>query len=166
MSHLTIRPSFMELHLLPTLTTLIPIQATSQERRWHGARELHWVPPPGVLGVATGAIGAIALGTTATGTSITTIISIGTTTIQSTGTLTAGKLAKATRGSTIRNTGEMHPMETGKRPLSTVARVADRMAHGLVAERDLVQVVLARPLVIVPAAELGPQTVPAVALVI
>jgi len=57
-------------------------------------------------------------------------------------------------------------METGKRPLSTVARVADRMAHGLVAERDLVQVVLARPLVIVPAAELGPQTVPAVALVI
>src|SRR5262245_28471049 len=60
----------------------------------------------------------------------------------------------------------MHPMETGKRPLSTVARVADRMAHGLVAERDLVQVVLARPLVIVPAAELGPQTVPAVALVI
>src|SRR5262245_7144277 len=60
----------------------------------------------------------------------------------------------------------MHPMETGKRPLSTVARVADRVAHGLVAERELVQVVLARPLVIVPAAELGPQTVPAVALVI
>src|SRR5262245_57176969 len=48
----------------------------------------------------------------------------------------------------------MHPMETGKRPLSTVARVADRVAHGLVAERELVQVVLAQPLVIVPAAAL------------
>ena len=55
-------------------------------------------------------------------------------------------------------------METGKRPISTVARVAARVAHGLVAERELVQVVLAQPLVIAPAAELEPQTVLAVAL--
>jgi Protein of unknown function (DUF3300). len=47
-----------------------------QARLWHGARESRWVPLPGALGAATG---AIAIGTVATSISTTTIILTGTT---------------------------------------------------------------------------------------
>ena len=66
-----------------------------QEQLWHGARELRWVPPLGVIGAATG---AIAIGTVATSRSTTIIISIRTTI------LTATSIAKAAIGSTIHNT--------------------------------------------------------------
>src|SRR5881392_256627 len=89
----------MELLLLSTLTIPTPIRATCRERLWRGARELRWVLPHGALGVATG---AIAIGTVATSTLITTIISTGTTTRTSTGV----RLARATSGSTMHNTGE------------------------------------------------------------
>src|SRR6266436_4149710 len=102
----------MGLLLLPIPITLIPIQATCRERLWRGVRELRWVPLLGALGAATG---AIAIGTAATSTSITTIISIGTTIRTSIGV----KLVRATTGSTIRNTAEMHPTETGKQPISS-----------------------------------------------
>src|SRR5262249_11944544 len=134
MSHLTIRPSFMELHLLPTLTTLIPIQATSQERRWRGARELHWVPPPGVLGVATGAIGVIAIGTTVTSTSITTIILTGMPTETPLGTSIAAKLARATDGNITRNTVGMRLMGTGKRRINSAVRALVEQAALEIAE--------------------------------
>src|SRR6266436_9039077 len=105
----------MGLLLLPIPITLIPIQATCRERLWRGVRELRWVPLLGALGAATG---AIAIGTAATSTSITTIISIGTTIRTSIGV----KLARATTGSTTRSTGEMLPMGTGKRRISLVGR--------------------------------------------
>src|SRR5215475_1050021 len=139
------RRSFTELLLLTILMPTTAIPDTCQGQLWRGARELRWVQLPGVLGVA---IGAIAIGTTVMSTSITTIILTGTTTRTSARTLTAAKLARATSGSTMRNTGEMHPMEAGKRPISTVARLADRVGHGLVLEQELVLGALPQALVI------------------
>src|SRR5437773_2374557 len=110
----TIRRSFMGLLLLPIPITLIPIQATCRERLWRGVRELRWVPPRGALGAV---IGAIAIGTAATSTSTTTIISIRTTI----STATSAARDKVI-GSTIRNTAEMLRMETGKQPISLAVR--------------------------------------------
>jgi hypothetical protein len=87
-------------------------------------RELHLVPPPGVLGVATG---AIAIGTAATSTSTTTIILTET----PTETLTEGKLARETAGSITRNIGEMLPMATGRRRISSVAMPASSLGAEL-----------------------------------
>ena len=70
-----------------------------------------------VLGPA--ATGAIAIGAMATSTS-TTIITL---TETPTGTSTVVKLARATGGSTTRNTGEMHPMGTGKQRINSAVRV-------------------------------------------
>ena len=71
---------------------------------------MRWVPPPGVLGVATG---AIAIGITATSTSTTTTILTATIisirTILTAITLTEGKAARVS-GSTTRNIAEMHRM--------------------------------------------------------
>ena len=80
---------------------------------------MRWVPPLGVLGAETG---AIAIGTVATSTLITTIISTGTTTRTSTGV----RLARATIGSITRNIAEMRRMEIGRQLISTgdVAPVA------------------------------------------
>src|SRR6266480_2529092 len=108
----------MGLLLLPIPITLIPIQATCQERLWRGVRELHWVLPHGALGVATG---AIAIGTVATLRSTTIIITIATTI----STAMSAVRDKAT-GSTIRNTAGTHPMGTGKRQTSLVVRVRFR----------------------------------------
>ena len=72
---------------------------------------MRWVPPLGVLGAA---IGAIAIGTAATSTSTTIIISIRTT-ISTAMSAARDKVI----GSTIRNTAEMHPMGTGKQPISS-----------------------------------------------
>jgi hypothetical protein len=84
---------------------------------------LRWVPPRGALGAA---IGAIAIGTAATSTSTTTIISIGTTTR----TLIEAKLARATSGSIIRNIAEMRRMVTEEPRTSSVAmRVSSRAAE-------------------------------------
>src|SRR5438034_3286280 len=104
----------MGLLLLPIPITLIPIQATCQERLWRGVRELHWVLPHGALGVATG---AIVIGTVATLRSTTIIITIATT-ISTAMSAARDKVI----GSTIRNTAEMHPMGTGKQPISLVVR--------------------------------------------
>src|SRR6266480_2822270 len=104
----------MGLLLLPIPITLIPIQATCRERLWRGVRELRWVPPRGALGAV---IGAIAIGTVATSTSTTTIISIRTTI----STATSAARDKVI-GSTIRNTAEMLRMETGKQPISLAVR--------------------------------------------
>src|SRR5438874_4383786 len=104
----------MGLLLLPIPITLIPIQATCRERLWRGVRELRWVPPRGALGAV---IGAIAIGTAATSTSTTTIISIRTTI----STATSAARDKVI-GSTIRNTAEMLRMETGKQPISLAVR--------------------------------------------
>ena len=65
-----------------------------------------------------------AIGTTETSTSITTIISTGT----PIGTSIVVKLARATGGSTTRNTVEMLPMEIEGRPTNSVAEV--RVAPG------------------------------------
>src|SRR5947208_3158254 len=100
--------------LLPIPITLIPIQATCRERLWRGVRELRWVPPRGALGAV---IGTIAIGTAATSTSTTTIISIRTTI----STATSAARDKVI-GSTIRNTAEMLRMETGKQPISLAVR--------------------------------------------
>src|SRR5206468_99722 len=110
-SRRTTRRSFMGLLLLPIPITLIPIQATCRERLWRGVRELRWVPPLGGLGVATG---AIAIGTVATLRSTTIIITIRTT-ISTAMSAARDKVI----GSTIRNTAEMPPMETGKQPISS-----------------------------------------------
>ena len=104
----------MGLLLLPIPITLIPIQATCQERLWRGVRELHWVLPHGALGVATG---AIVIGTVATLRSTTIIITIATT-ISTAMSAARDKVI----GSTIRNTAEMHPMGTGKQPISLAVR--------------------------------------------
>jgi hypothetical protein len=87
------------------------------------------VPPPGALGAATG---AIAIGTVATLRSTTIIITIRTT-------ISTATSAARDRviGSTTRNTGEMHPMGTGKQRISTAARLA-----GLRRPIDLVAVEL------------------------
>src|SRR5436189_2132739 len=108
----------MGLLLLPIPITLIPVQATCQERLWRGVRELHWVLPHGALGVATG---AIVIGTVATLRSTTIIISIRTT-ISTAMSAARDKVI----GSTIRNTAEMLHMETGKRRINSadVALVA------------------------------------------
>src|SRR5438045_9326620 len=111
----------MGLLLLPIPITLIPIQATCRERLWRGVPELRWVPPRGVLGAA---IGAIAIGTAATSTSTTIIISIRTT-ISTAMSAARDKVI----GSTTHNTGEMRRMGTGKLRISTadvdpVVRVA------------------------------------------
>src|SRR5438034_10909028 len=104
----------MGLLLLPIPITLIPIQATCQERLWRGVRELHWVLPHGALGVATG---AIVIGTVATLRSTTIIITIATT-ISTAMSAARDKVI----GSTIHNTAEMHPMGTGKQPISLAVR--------------------------------------------
>src|SRR5216117_2032876 len=122
----------MGLLLLPIPITLIPIQATCQERLWRGVRELRWVLPHGALGVATG---AIAIGTVATLRSTTIIITIATT-------ISTATSAARDRviGSTIRNTGEMHPMGTGKQRISTAARLEAKAEGGPVLELELVLV--------------------------
>jgi hypothetical protein len=82
---------------------------------------LRWVRLPGALGAATG---AIAIGTAATSTSITTTILTGTPTEPLTGTSIAVLvLAKAIGGSTTRNIAGMHLMGTGKRRISSGVRV-------------------------------------------
>ena len=82
---------------------------------------MRWGLQLGALGVATG---AIAIGTVATSTSTTIIISIRTTI------LTAMSAARdKVIGSTIRNTAEMLRMETGKRRINSAAmRVSNRAA--------------------------------------
>src|SRR5437870_3605075 len=158
----------MGLLLLPIPITLIPIQATCQERLWRGVRELHWVLPHGALGVATG---AIAIGTVATLRSTTIIITIRTT-------ISTAMSAARDRviGSTIRNTGEMHPMGTDKQRISTAARLEAKAEGGPVPELELVlvlaelehvQVVAERELVPVVALELarGPVAVEELELV-
>jgi hypothetical protein len=114
MSRLMIRPWCTELLLRPILITLIPIQATCQERPWLGVRELRSVRPLGALGVATG---AIAIGMVATSRSTTIIISIATTIS------TATSAARAATGSTMHNTAAMRLTETGKQRTSLVVRV-------------------------------------------
>src|SRR5213592_3121767 len=126
----------MGLLLLPIPITLIPIQATCQERLWRGVRELHWVLPHGALGVATG---AIVIGTVATLRSTTIIITIATT-ISTAMSAARDKVI----GSTIRNTAEMPPMETGKQPISSadvppVAPVVPVVRVALVVPEDLVE---------------------------
>jgi hypothetical protein len=93
---------------------------------------LRWVPLLGVLGVATG---AIAIGTTATSTSTTIIIS--TETIISTATSAArGKVI----GSTIRNTAETRLMVTGEQRTSLEVKVlAVRVELVIVPEAELVR---------------------------
>jgi hypothetical protein len=114
------------------------------------------VPLLGALGVATG---AIAIGTVATLRSTTIIITIRTT-------ISTATSAARDRviGSTTRNTGEMHPMGTGKQRISTgaqlEAKVAGRRARQLervpvAAVRELSEVV-ALELPIVPVAALEP----------
>src|SRR5438128_8153611 len=123
----------MGLLLLPIPITLIPIQATCQERLWRGVRELHWVLPHGARGVATG---AIAIGTVATLRSTTIIITIRTT-------ISTATSAARDRviGSTIRNTAEMRPMGTGKRRINTVGLGhAAKAEGGPVLELELVLV--------------------------
>jgi hypothetical protein len=110
-----IRPWCTELLLRPILITLIPIQATCQERPWLGVRELRSVPPLGALGAATG---AIAIGTAEMSTSTTIIISIATT-ISTATSAARGKVI----GSTTHNTAEMRLTETGKQRTSLVVRV-------------------------------------------
>src|SRR5436309_13706315 len=122
----------MGLLLLPIPITLIPIQATCRERLWRGVRELRWVPPRGALGAV---IGAIAIGTAATSTSTTTIISIRTTI----STATSAARDKVI-GSTIRNTAEWPPMATEIRPISTAARLEAKAERGPVPELELVLV--------------------------
>src|SRR5437870_3949859 len=134
MSRHTIRRSFMGLLLLPIPITLIPIQATCRERLWRGVRELRWVPLLGALG---GATGAIVIGTVATSTSTTTIISIGITTRPSTGV----KLARATTGSTIRNIAETLRMGIGRLQINMGAQLEARVADRRVRELELGPVV-------------------------
>src|SRR6266478_734077 len=156
----------MGLLLLPIPITLIPIQATCRERLWRGVRELRWVPLLGALG---GATGAIVIGTVATSTSTTTIISIGITTRPSTGV----KLARATTGSTIRNIAETLRMGIGRLQINMgaqlEARVADRRVRELelgpvaVPEPELVQVAAERePVPVVVVLALGPVVAEAV----
>ena len=93
---------------------------------------MRWVLLHGGLGVATG---AIAIGTVATLRSTTIIITIRTT-------ISTATSAARDRviGSTIRNTGEMHPMGTGKQRISTAARLEAKAEGGPVLELELVLV--------------------------
>src|SRR5438067_12718402 len=76
---------------------------------------------------------------------------------------TGAKLARATNGSTTRNTGEMHPMGTGKQRISTAPRLEAKAEGEPVLELELVLVQaelelvpVAAELELVPAAaELG-----------
>src|SRR5438046_1096989 len=76
------------------------------------------------------------MGAMATSISTTTIISTKT----YTGTSTGAKLARATNGSTTRNTGEMHPMGTVKQRISTAARLEAKAEGEPVLELELVLV--------------------------
>src|SRR6266487_5282653 len=129
MCPLTTRLWCTGLLLPPILITLIPIRATFQGQLWRGARELRWVPLLGGLGAAPG---AIAIGTAEMSTSTTIIISI--VTIISTA-MSAAR--DRVIGSTIRNTGEMPPMGTGKQRISTAARLEAKAERGPVLELEL-----------------------------
>ena len=105
---------------------------------------MRWVPPLGVLGAA---IGAIAIGTAATSTSTTIIISIRT---------TISTASKTVSSNTTHNTAEMLPMVTGEQQIGLVAmRVSSRVAVVLavvVASEE--QVVRVAP--VVPAVQVAP----------
>ena len=90
-----------------------------------------WVRPLGALGVAPG---AIAIGTTATSTSITTITLTGMPTETPLGTSIAAKLARATDGNITRNTVGMRPMGTGKRRINSAVRALVEQAALEIAE--------------------------------
>ena len=96
------------------------------------------MPPLGALGAATG---AIAIGTAATSTSTTTIILIET----RTGTSTGDKLARATNGSTMRNTVEMPRMATEIRPINLADAVRVAPVVRAVSEDLVVRVALVVP---------------------
>src|SRR5213078_4284070 len=113
MSPHTTRRSFTDLLLLRTPITLTPIRGTTPGWGWRG------VPQDLRLVLGPAATGAIAIGAMATSTSTTIITSTET----PTGTSTVVKLARATGGSTTRNTGEMHPMGTGKQRINSAVRV-------------------------------------------
>src|SRR6476619_2419122 len=102
----------MGLHLPNIPTILTPIPDTSRGQHWLGDRPSPWV----AYGPTT--TGAIAIGITAMWTSTTTTISIRTTTRTS----TKPVLARATAGSTTRNTGETRLTLTNKQRISTAAR--------------------------------------------
>jgi hypothetical protein len=87
------------------------------------------VPPLGALGAATG---AIAIGTAATSTSITTIISTGTSTRTPTGTLTEVKLAKATNGSITRSTEETLRTAIEEQRINLAATIANSQEAAIV----------------------------------
>src|SRR5436189_3586597 len=141
MSPHTTRRSFTDLLLLRTPITLTPIRGTTPGWGWRG------VPQDLRLVLGPAATGAIAIGAMATSTS-TTIITL---TETPTGTSTVVKLARATGGSTTRNTGEMHPMGTGKQRINSAVRVllialavelehaqvVAELAHDPAAEREL-----------------------------
>ena len=95
---------------------------------------MRWVPLLGAPGAATG---AIAIGTAATSTSTTTIISIGTTIRTSIGV----KLARATTGSTIRNIAETLRMGIGRLQINMGAQLEARVADRRVLELELGPVV-------------------------
>jgi hypothetical protein len=141
MCPLTIRLWCTALLLLNILTIPIPTPATCQEQLSRGERESHWGPPPGALGVVTG---AIAIGTAATSTSTTTIISTGTTTRTS----TEVKLVRGTDGSTTRNTVATRRTATEEPRTSSVVRVLAEPVIAAVPE-DLV-VPVARAALAVP----------------
>src|SRR5438067_11749559 len=82
---------------------------------------------------------------------------------------TGAKLARATNGSTTRNTGEMHPKGTGKQRISTAARL-EAKAEGepvLELELALVQAELGRVSVVAAlrrrTAAVAPRNVPVTA---
>ena len=85
------------------------------------------MPPPGAVGVATG---AIAIGMVATSTSTTTITLTETPIEPPTETLTVAKVARATGGSITRNIAEMRRMVIEEPRTSSVAmRVSSRAAE-------------------------------------
>src|SRR6266480_4348644 len=145
---LTTRLWCTELLLRTILTTPTPIRAMYQVQPWHGARGSRWVPPLGVLGAA---IGAIAIGTVATSTSTTIIISIRTT-ISTAMSAARDKVI----GSTIRNTAEMLRMETGKRRINSADVAPVAPVASVVPEDPVALAVPENP--VVP----GPETAPAV----
>jgi len=104
---------------------------------------LRWVPLLGGLGAATG---AIAIGAVVMSTSTITIISTGT----PIGTSIVVKLARATGGSTTRNTVEMLPMEIEGRPTNSadVAPVVSAARAALVVPEDPVVSVVRVALVV------------------
>jgi Protein of unknown function (DUF2950) len=106
---------------------------------------LRWVPPPGALGAA---IGAIAIGTAATSTSTTTTISIGTTIL-----IGISVAKEEVNGSTMRSTGGMRLMGIGRRRISLGVQLAARVAGRRVLGPELALVV-APELALVVAPEL------------